>query len=363
MAFFCKKKIIENRVTFFEKQKRESTMLCAINQYGKRFIASQAVKQEIYFCPGCRLPVILKQGKQVRAHFAHKKSSVCQVFSEAESEEHVFLKEVFYQWLKKFAEQVEIEPYLSELAQRPDLLSGNFAFEIQCSPLAYSRFIERTTNYQRKQFTVWWILSSSLINKKLLAGPKLSQLVKGACRYDEQRHVHFWAVDRHTGKLYLYHELTLSVAQEISYRVMEWSFYTCSLTKILTNQLVSDTQIVASRAKKEIYQELDWQLRRKQDALLQVQEFCYMRGKHLLYLSSWIYQQSAFFFFFGTNVLVYRVLFEETLQEKRLLHYLCWREKLEDVAPEWLFPLISKEQTCWRFFEECCDLWKKKVDN
>ncbi|MBO0480840.1 competence protein CoiA [Candidatus Enterococcus courvalinii] len=338
-------------------------MLCANNRWGKRVIANDAEKQENYFCPACLLPVILKQGKQVRPHFAHKKSNLCQMFSEAESEEHIFLKGVFYQWLKKFNEKVEIEPYLPELAQRPDLLSENFAFEIQCSPLTYSRFIERTMNYQRKQFTVWWILGSGLINKKLLSGQKLSQLVKGSCRYDEQRNVHFWAVDRQAGKLYLYYGLTLSITREISCQVMEWSFYTCSLTEILTKKWSSGTQVIADRAKKSIHQELNRQLRWKKDSLLQVQEFCYMRGKHLLYLSSWIYQQSDFFFFFGTNVIVYRVLFDETVNENRVLHYLCWREELEKILSEWLFPLISKEQTYWRFFKECCDLWKKKEDN
>ena len=69
------------------------------------------------------------------------------MFSEGETEEHLSAKELLYEWLTD--ETIEIEAYLPDLQQRPDLLVGKTAIEVQCSALSWSRFVQRTEKYLR----------------------------------------------------------------------------------------------------------------------------------------------------------------------------------------------------------------------
>ncbi len=50
-----------------------------------------------------------------------------------------------------------------------------------------------------------------------------------------------------------------------------------------------------------------------------IQEQCYLRHKHLLYLSPWIYQNSRFFFYLREQVFLYRMLYEESLNNRKYL--------------------------------------------
>ena len=68
---------------------------------------------------------------------------------------------------------VQVEAYLPTLKQRPDLLIGKIAIEIQCSPLPIKRLVERTETYQTHGYQVVWILGERLVPKD-----KLTQLTK-----------------------------------------------------------------------------------------------------------------------------------------------------------------------------------------
>ena len=59
------------------------------------------------------------------------------------------------------------------MKQRPDLLIGKIAIEIQCSPLPIKRLVERTETYQTHGYQVVWILGERLVPKD-----KLTQLTK-----------------------------------------------------------------------------------------------------------------------------------------------------------------------------------------
>ncbi len=58
---------------------------------------------------------------------------------------------------------MEIEAYIPEFKQRPDLLvNDKIAIEIQCSHLSMKRLKERTENYQVHGFTVLWLMGQDL---------------------------------------------------------------------------------------------------------------------------------------------------------------------------------------------------------
>src|SRR5690554_1948582 len=98
-------------------------MLIAINHQHQQITAHKDLsKQDHYSCPACQSPVHLKAGSVMRPHFAHYKKSHCAVFSEGETEEHLEGKQQLYDWLKSLGYTVEMEAYLPEMKQRPDIL-------------------------------------------------------------------------------------------------------------------------------------------------------------------------------------------------------------------------------------------------
>ena len=60
--------------------------------------------------------------KTKKWHFAHKKEDSCLAFYEAESMYHRHGKELLYRWFKRQNFHVDIEHYLPEIQQRPDIL-------------------------------------------------------------------------------------------------------------------------------------------------------------------------------------------------------------------------------------------------
>src|SRR5699024_3163532 len=103
-------------------------MLIALNQDNEHVHAAkiklveQLPKHDLYSCPGCKAPVFLKKGKIKQAHFSHYAQSNCQMFSEGETEEHVLGKQLLFNWLIQQGYPCQLEAYLPELKQRPDLL-------------------------------------------------------------------------------------------------------------------------------------------------------------------------------------------------------------------------------------------------
>ncbi|MBB1078522.1 competence protein CoiA [Limosilactobacillus sp. STM2_1] len=147
-------------------------------------IASDANRtNDKYYCPGCRQTVLLRHGKHRVPHFAHKKHTLCG-FSEGETLEHLRGKKQIYQWMKIKNWHPQLEVYLPQINQRPDILLNNekqkIAIEFQCSPLSLERMIERNKGYKRVGITVWWILGapyfSRLGNKKIV---QFTQILNG----------------------------------------------------------------------------------------------------------------------------------------------------------------------------------------
>jgi len=139
-------------------------MLIALDEKNDYIHASSIDKDsESYVCPGCRKPVFLKKGTFRIPHFSHYKNSECSVFSEGETAEHMQGKQLLYDWLSRSDIPVQMEAYLPELKQRPDLLcwmrdGTPVAIEFQCSRLSSDRMLERTIGYREKGYQVVWIL-------------------------------------------------------------------------------------------------------------------------------------------------------------------------------------------------------------
>ena len=155
-------------------------MLLAIDEQNKKILAEHATKEQNYRCPSCKNPLILKQGKIVTTHFAHYPAKKCFSFSEGESMDHIEGKKLLFRWLSSHYSTVELEAFLPQIQQRPDLYFENerkdkVCVEFQCSKLSSDEMLKRTLTYQHHNYSVWWILgpNSALKQDKISALQKL----------------------------------------------------------------------------------------------------------------------------------------------------------------------------------------------
>ncbi len=180
-------------------------MLTAYNQEMKliNVLDQLPSRSQLFFCPGCRARVRLKQGEVIRPHFAHYSLKDCHYYAENESTQHLELKASLYQWLK--GEEVAVEQFLPEIQQVADLLvNGKLALEVQCSSLSIERLRERTVAYRENGYQVLWLLGKDLWIKD-----QLTPLQKQFLSFSRNMGFHLWELDLERQALrlrYLIHE-------------------------------------------------------------------------------------------------------------------------------------------------------------
>ncbi|CUB09810.1 Competence protein CoiA-like family protein [Bacillus cereus] len=138
-------------------------------------------KRESFFCIACGKEVLMRLGKQKKWHFAHKKVDSCLAFYEAESTYHMHGKELLYRWFKRQNFHVEIEHYLPEIQQRPDIFieraGREIAIEYQCANLSIEQLYKRTYSYWRAGIQVIWIIGGNQLKKQSAYWMKFSSLM------------------------------------------------------------------------------------------------------------------------------------------------------------------------------------------
>ncbi|WP_031547791.1 competence protein CoiA [Salinicoccus luteus] len=132
---------------------------------GTRITASTARKGTEYFCPICRVRVILKAGSIKTVHFSHRRIADClHSLYKKESLLHLEAKCDLYQALSS-RHRVEMEYHLPEIEQIPDLLIGRRALEIQYSAISPALITERSSGYHSLGMDVIWLLEERAIKK------------------------------------------------------------------------------------------------------------------------------------------------------------------------------------------------------
>ncbi|AEB29447.1 protein involved in establishment of DNA transport in competence [Carnobacterium sp. 17-4] len=152
-------------------------MLVAVNK-GNQYVNAldeqkNKKRKKDYYCPSCKKPVFLKKGLIKQAHFTHFQKNDCSIFSEGETEEHILGKKILYHWFIQQEIPCQLEAYLPNLKQRPDLLiwldeQTPTAIEFQCSALSAERMLERTLGYTKNGYRVYWILGQNFHLKNKL---------------------------------------------------------------------------------------------------------------------------------------------------------------------------------------------------
>ncbi|HEA3935761.1 TPA: competence protein CoiA [Staphylococcus aureus] len=134
-------------------------MLVALNEEKERVLATTALRKTQYFCPVCGKEVILKRGLKVISHFAHKHLAEQKCFNN-ESIKHYKSKLILAQMIQQQGCKVEIEPFLKEIKQIPDILINNkYVIELQYSPISYKQILQRTEGLKKMGYKVSWLLN------------------------------------------------------------------------------------------------------------------------------------------------------------------------------------------------------------
>lgn len=158
-------------------------MFIALDDKKNLVRAADGAANENYYCPACEDKLIFKKGRTIHSHFAHAKQSFCQTFSEGETAEHLDGKLLLYNWFKREKLNVELEAFLPELNQRPDLLveinGSKIAIEYQCSPISRDKIRERTLGYSENSIRVIWILGDRLKVSSKLQSVHFTYMTKG----------------------------------------------------------------------------------------------------------------------------------------------------------------------------------------
>ncbi|ASN06513.1 competence protein CoiA [Virgibacillus necropolis] len=146
-------------------------MLQAKSKTGKITTLVSLSKDEIrkarrgeFVCPVCNEPVLVKAGERTVAHFAHRSKLECASNDHGEGPYHEQGKLLLYNWLKQQGIDVELEKYLPEIKQRPDLFvtikSRKVAIEYQCARVPIEIINRRNTGYMEAGITPIWILGA-----------------------------------------------------------------------------------------------------------------------------------------------------------------------------------------------------------
>lgn len=252
-------------------------MLIALDKDGKRLNLLESLPEPgKFYCPACKGEVILKKGRIVRPHFAHRSLAACDSWSENESEQHLALKERLYDW---FSEEVELEKYLPELKQTPDLLvKGHLAIEIQCSSLPIDRLRERTQTYQEQGYAVLWLLGKDLWLKK-----SLSNLQRDLLGFSENRGFYCWELDLEREQLLLKSLIHEDLRGRLYHVTEKFDFGKGNLLDILrTPYLKQEGLSLAVKPDFQLKSYVQRQLFHAQPKWLKMQEHFYLQGKNLL---------------------------------------------------------------------------------
>ncbi|PHK49852.1 competence protein CoiA [Staphylococcus edaphicus] len=133
-------------------------MLLAYNTHNQLVYAKHAVKEARYECPHCRSRLVLKKGLVKMPHFSHlgQSSHFC---NKGESLEHYNLKYELATRLSYIGYRVQIEPYIAECYQYPDLIiNGRIAIEIQLSKMTLAHIKKRSHGLLSSGYKLIWIV-------------------------------------------------------------------------------------------------------------------------------------------------------------------------------------------------------------
>ena len=130
---------------------------------GNRIDALTAERGPSYFCPKCKGEVVLKKGRKVVHHFAHKPPTDC-TWAKGETRAHMESKVLVADAFKKRGLRAELEFVVKTLPgdRRADVMAWSpkglqIAVELQHTPIGIDEIERRAFSYARADIAQMWI--------------------------------------------------------------------------------------------------------------------------------------------------------------------------------------------------------------
>lgn len=133
-------------------------MYYAIDNKGHRIHISNAVKSNLYYCPLCKCPVIMKEGSIVAHHFAHRSNDYCDPWREGKmSKWHCDMQSLFPERSREVIvyNQNSTEIHIADILL--NTTKGNHVFEFQHSPISPNEFVTRSRYYLNLGYHLHWV--------------------------------------------------------------------------------------------------------------------------------------------------------------------------------------------------------------
>lgn len=255
-------------------------------------------KKSSYCCPNCKEPVFLKKGALKIAHFSHFNHSKCQLFSEGETKEHLEGKQLLYEWFMRQGYPCQLEAYLPNLSQRPDVLVWitpikAIAIEFQCSSLSIKKMEERTVGYKKNGYDVFWIVGSHFkLKDRITASQRLfiySNTQMTSCLF-------FLDVEKKTVILYSNIQYQ-NTTRRISYdsHIIKLNKFDLTELTILQKKLMTEIKnknvdiLTSSKELLESHHFLNQGRIYKTQEMVSFQKYIYLKGDSLISLPKEIY--------------------------------------------------------------------------
>lgn len=257
----------------------------------------EQLKSQMFYCPSCLTPVYIKNGLVKLPHFSHYKSTLCSTLFEGETQEHLELKKFFVQWCEQESIVYELEKYLPRLNQRPDILIGKIAIEIQCSILPVDQLMARTQNYRLHGYTPIWICGEKLLFQD---GQKMSTLTKNISYYSEKIGFFIWGANQKNRELTLYFHIEEDWQQKSYYSKKYWKFFEHNLLDIFNYphqaKLFSTRKYMIGHLQRNYYIHLNKEVIKKSKKIQLLQSILYKKHFHILHLPHWFYYPGILIF-------------------------------------------------------------------
>jgi competence protein CoiA len=132
---------------------------------GRRVDAAEAERGAAYLCPECKSTLILKKGRIVVAHFAHKPPTIC-AWGLGETSAHLLAKRLLHDAFVKRGIRAEVEFPIATLPgdRRADVMAWPWtrngkgvAFELQHSVIGLEEIEARASSYAGADIAQIWI--------------------------------------------------------------------------------------------------------------------------------------------------------------------------------------------------------------
>jgi len=140
-------------------------MYAALNKKGQLIYAQDAVEKQKYFCSQCNRPVKLVVTTK-KTFFRHESANTNSVNERLKHVQGKFL--IATTLTKILAVNVELEHFLPEIQQRPDLwVNQHLAVEYQCAKIDVQTLEQRVSGYRQAGVQNLWILGGDYLANKI----------------------------------------------------------------------------------------------------------------------------------------------------------------------------------------------------